>query len=281
MRRDDGFIAYLFYDQVGSLRVVADSNGTMIKSILYDPFGSVIKDTNPSLHIPLGFAGGLHDRDIGFVRFGWRDYDPYTARWTAPDPMGDAGGDEDWYGYCLDDPVNGVDPLGLSPYWTAAQQTYYQYAPAISNGWRALVGNLDGAPGFQDIPGAVKGWAINGFEWYGAQVDKNLAKQRHRKKDHTQAAKRNRGKDVEDKREKDREEAYDRGMRERAAAIAAEAEATSRDRRGDGDGGNSPSQHDAVKTRREDNDGNAGHNNTSSGRRSSNNYDSGHGYSRR
>ena len=28
--------------------------------------------------------------------------------------MGDAGGDSDWYGYCLDDPVNGVDPLGLA-----------------------------------------------------------------------------------------------------------------------------------------------------------------------
>jgi hypothetical protein len=26
--------------------------------------------------------------------------------------FGDAGGDPDWYGYCLDDPVNGVDPLG-------------------------------------------------------------------------------------------------------------------------------------------------------------------------
>jgi len=36
-----------------------------------------------------------------------------TGRWTAPDPLGDKGGDPDWYGYCLDDPVNGVDPLGL------------------------------------------------------------------------------------------------------------------------------------------------------------------------
>lgn len=27
--------------------------------------------------------------------------------------MGDQGGDPDWYGYCLDDPVNAVDPLGL------------------------------------------------------------------------------------------------------------------------------------------------------------------------
>ena len=44
---------------------------------------------------------------------GCRDYDTLTSRWTAPDPMGDAGGDDDWYGCCLDDPVNGVDPLGL------------------------------------------------------------------------------------------------------------------------------------------------------------------------
>ena len=28
-------------------------------------------------------------------------------------PIGDRGGGPDWYGYCLDDPVNGVDPLGL------------------------------------------------------------------------------------------------------------------------------------------------------------------------
>ena len=45
------------------------------------------------LRIPIGFAGGLHDRDMGFVRFGWRDYDTFTGRWTAPDPLGNAGGD--------------------------------------------------------------------------------------------------------------------------------------------------------------------------------------------
>ncbi|WP_319470567.1 RHS repeat-associated core domain-containing protein [uncultured Pseudodesulfovibrio sp.] len=113
MRRDGGAVASLFHDQVGSLRVVADTSGNVIKAIQYDPFGGVIEDSNPGFKIPLGFAGGLHDRDLGFVRFGFRDYDTYTSRWTAPDPIGDAGGDSDWYGYCLDDPVNGVDPLGL------------------------------------------------------------------------------------------------------------------------------------------------------------------------
>ncbi|SKA98694.1 hypothetical protein SAMN02745704_02942, partial [Paucidesulfovibrio gracilis DSM 16080] len=32
---------------------------------------------------------------------------------TAQDPLGAAGGDPDWYGYCLDDPVNAVDKTGL------------------------------------------------------------------------------------------------------------------------------------------------------------------------
>jgi RHS repeat-associated protein len=73
----------------------------------------VVKDGNPYLRSPLGFAGGLHDGDTGLVRFGWRDYDPDTGRFTAQDPIGNAGGDPDWYGYCLDDPVNGRDPEGL------------------------------------------------------------------------------------------------------------------------------------------------------------------------
>ncbi|MGE4421458.1 MAG: RHS repeat domain-containing protein [Pseudodesulfovibrio sp.] len=88
MRRDDSEVAGLFYDQIGSLRVVADADNDMIKDILYNPFGGIVEDTNPDLRLPLGFAGGLHDRDLGFVRFGWRDYDVRTGRWTAGDLQG-------------------------------------------------------------------------------------------------------------------------------------------------------------------------------------------------
>jgi len=56
----------------------------------------------------------LHDRDTKLVRFGYRDYDPDTGRWTAKDPILFAGGDTDLYGYCINDPVNAVDPLGLA-----------------------------------------------------------------------------------------------------------------------------------------------------------------------
>lgn len=51
--------------------------------------------------------------DTGLVRFGYRDYDPETGRWTARDPIGFAGGDTNLYGYVLGDPVNFIDPDGL------------------------------------------------------------------------------------------------------------------------------------------------------------------------
>jgi len=97
---------------VGSLRLVADASGNVVKRITYDSFGNILEDTDPSFTMPFGFAGGLHDRDTGVVRFGFRDYDPEVGRWTAKDPTGFAGGDMDLYGYVLNNPVNFVDPNG-------------------------------------------------------------------------------------------------------------------------------------------------------------------------
>jgi len=108
-----GAVYYLAYDQVGSLKVVTDAAGTIVKRVDYDSFGNILSDSNPTFSVPLGFAGGLHDRDTGLVRFGARDYDPATGKWTAKDPIDFAGGDLNLGGYCLQDPINHVDVRGL------------------------------------------------------------------------------------------------------------------------------------------------------------------------
>jgi RHS repeat-associated protein len=108
-----GVTYYLAYDQIGSLKVVADGSGNVVKRIEYDSFGNVVEDTNPLFAVPIGFAGGLYDVDTSLVRFGFRDYDSDVGRWTSKDPVGFAGGDTDLYGYVLNDPVNWVDPQGV------------------------------------------------------------------------------------------------------------------------------------------------------------------------
>jgi len=104
---------YLHYDQVGTLRAVSDINQTILKEITYDTFGNILSDTNENFKVPFGFAGGLHDRDTNLVHFGYREYDPYTGKWTAKDPIGFDGGDSNLYGYVLGNPVDFVDPSGL------------------------------------------------------------------------------------------------------------------------------------------------------------------------
>lgn len=66
---------------------------------------------------PFGFAGGLYDAETKLVRFGARDYDAGTGRWTSRDPIGFGGEDPNLYSYVSDNPINNVDLSGLINKW--------------------------------------------------------------------------------------------------------------------------------------------------------------------
>ncbi len=101
-------------DHLGSPRLVIDiSNGSVVQKMDYDAFGNVIEDSYSGFQ-PFGFAGGIYDLDTRLTRFGARDYDARTGRWTAKDPILFAGGDTNLFGYVLGDPVNGIDVWGLN-----------------------------------------------------------------------------------------------------------------------------------------------------------------------
>ncbi len=67
-----------------------------------------------NLHVNINFSGGFYDKDTNLIRFGKRDYNPEQRRWSASDPIGFEGGDLNLYGYVLSDPIQFVDPEGLS-----------------------------------------------------------------------------------------------------------------------------------------------------------------------
>jgi RHS repeat-associated protein len=112
----DGVTYRIVSDHLGSPRLVVNAEtGEVVQRMDYDAWGVVNRDTNPGFQ-PFGFAGGIYDLQTGLVRFGARDYDPIVGRWTAKDPIDFDSGDLNLYVYVKNDPVQYVDPLGLSRY---------------------------------------------------------------------------------------------------------------------------------------------------------------------
>jgi RHS repeat-associated protein len=113
-----GVVYGILSDQLGSPRLVVDSStGVIAQRIDYDAFGRVLADSAPGFQ-PFGFAGGLYDPDTGLVRFGHRDYDAETGRWTAKDPTRFASSPGNLYAYAGNDPVNERDLSGTYSFWT-------------------------------------------------------------------------------------------------------------------------------------------------------------------
>jgi len=158
---------YILTDQVGSPKLITDESGNVVKQLDYDAFGNVISDSNTDFTIPFGFAGGLQDNGTGLIRFGYRDYDPETGRWTARDPIGFAGGDTNLYGYVLGDPINLIDPTGefgvAGAVVGAVVNAVSTYASGGSAGDVARAAVVGAATGF--VTGGLSGAAGSATKW--------------------------------------------------------------------------------------------------------------------
>jgi RHS repeat-associated protein len=146
-------------DHLGSPRLVIDaSTGEIVQRMDYDEFGNVMEDTNPGFQ-PFGFAGGLYDLDTGLVRFGARDYDSESGRWTAKDPIGFDGGDSNIYAYVSNDPINYLDVSGL---WTGVDDgVFFAGGVAVGLFGQAVSDVVSGKfSGWESYGGAAAGGAF-------------------------------------------------------------------------------------------------------------------------
>lgn len=102
-------------DQLGSVRQVINSTtGGIVQSMDFDEYGNVTNSIGQQI-VPMGFAGGIYDSQTGLTKFGARDYDAMSGRWTVKDPLLFGSGSYNHYLYASNNPVNMIDVGGMSP----------------------------------------------------------------------------------------------------------------------------------------------------------------------
>ena len=111
---------FFLYDANCNVNAIVDEAGELVKTFDYEEFGGPHPDGVGQTYDPnnqnaannkLLFAGGVgHPTDDGgLIYMRARYYDPASGRFISEDP-GYNG--TNWYAYCGNNPINGVDPSG-------------------------------------------------------------------------------------------------------------------------------------------------------------------------
>ena len=104
------------HDYLGTTSLQTAGNESTVSTRTYDAFGMPIS-TSGTPKTGFGFAGGYgyqEDADSGLKLLGHRYYDASTGRFLTRDPAKDG---RSWYGYCENDPLKFVDPVGYKSGW--------------------------------------------------------------------------------------------------------------------------------------------------------------------
>ncbi len=167
---NDRCTSYFGTDILGSVRNVTDKYGTVQADYSYDAFGSPYLG-NLENDIGFGYCGKIYHVGTGLYDYGFRDYSPVRARFTTVDPIRDGS---NWFSYVVNDPVNYVDPLGLSTSDRSSSPNFNagMFGQNVggnfstSNGW--VIGNgfaipqsgatLDGFTKASSVPWSMTSW---------------------------------------------------------------------------------------------------------------------------
>lgn len=149
---------YYTRDHLGSIREVLDATWAIVSSYRFDAWG---KRTSLGTedYATFGFTGHMEHPTLGLVFTQYRLYDPATGRWASRDPLGENGG-INLLSYCLNDPVNLLDPWGLWTFGVGGQASGglgggtqgsigvyigHKSGSGLFGGWGAgLLGNIGG-----------------------------------------------------------------------------------------------------------------------------------------
>ena len=113
------YFTFNFYNQdhLGNNREVVDEQGNVRQTTNYYPFGAPYADASATLNSnfqPYKYNGKELDlmHGLNTYDYGARQHDPILARWDRIDPLCENYYSTSPYAYCLNNPVNAIDPDG-------------------------------------------------------------------------------------------------------------------------------------------------------------------------
>lgn len=101
---------YVLRDVLDSTRLTSDSQGAVINTFRYDPFGNL---TSGSTVPPFLYSGRYLYGSIGWYEYRMRQYIPNLGRFAQPDPAGFADG-PNLYSFVGNNPLSAIDPTGMN-----------------------------------------------------------------------------------------------------------------------------------------------------------------------
>ena len=104
---------YYHADHQRSIRLLTDSNGSVVNSYSYDSYGRRLA-VEEVVANPFTYTGREYDDESGLYHYRARYYDPQTGRFLSQDPLGLATAGSNRYQYVRGNPVNRIDTLGLA-----------------------------------------------------------------------------------------------------------------------------------------------------------------------
>lgn len=108
-----GSVDWLLGDHLGTVRDIVDAGGAVLNHRTYDTFGVLIAESHADAECRYAFTGREYDVETGLHYNRARYYEAGTGRFISEDPLGFAGGDANVFRYVRNNPVVGLDPLGL------------------------------------------------------------------------------------------------------------------------------------------------------------------------
>ncbi|MBU5451501.1 RHS repeat-associated core domain-containing protein, partial [Acetivibrio sp. MSJd-27] len=107
---NEGGKEYYSFNTHGDTAQLLSASGTVLKDYTYDAFGNQ-KQEQAEDNNPFRYCGEYFDNETGFIYLRARYYDSSIGRFISEDPAKDG---TNWYSYCTGNPVNKIDPNGLT-----------------------------------------------------------------------------------------------------------------------------------------------------------------------